>query len=446
MIIVDEAHRGYILDREMGEDELLYRDQDDYISKYRTVLDYFEAVKVGLTAIPALHTTEIFGKPVYTYSYRRAVIDGYLIDHDAPHNIITKLRKEGITYQKGEKVAIYDPVTGEIINSAELEDELRFDVEQFNRQVITEDFNRTVLMEIAKDINPEGDGKTLIYAVNDSHADLIVKILKEIYEPYGVVNDAIMKITGSVGGGNKKKVSEAIKRFKNERYPNIVVTVDLLTTGIDVPKINTLVFMRRVKSRILFEQMLGRAARPCPEIGKTHFEIYDPVGVYELLQDVSTMKPVVANPKTTFDDLLKGLETLTTEAHIQNQIDLLLAKLQRRKRSLSGKAVEHYKDLSSGYEPTEYIQKIKSLSLDEAKRMLLGHRELFDILDEGGMRQGRIVVIADKPDELISHTRGYGKGLKPEDYLEEFRNFITNNINKIAALKVVNGLDFIWGC
>ena len=123
-----------------------------------------------------------------------------------------------------------------------------------------------------------GEGKTLIYAVNDTHADLIVKILKEIFEPCGVDNDAIMKITGSVGGGNKKKVLEAIKRFKNEKLPNIVVTVDLLTTGIDIPKICNLVFIRRVKSRILYEQMIGRATRLCEEINKTHFKIYDCVG------------------------------------------------------------------------------------------------------------------------------------------------------------------------
>lgn len=437
LIVVDEAHRGYILDREMGEDELLYRNQDDYISKYRTALEYFEAVKVALTATPALHTTEIFGKPVYNYSYRKAVIEGYLVDHDAPHDIVTKLRKEGINYRKGERVAIYDPVTGEITNSDELEDELKFDVDQFNRQVITEDFNRTVLAEIAKDLNPEGDGKTLIYAVDDSHADLIVKILKEIYEPFGVDNDAIMKITGSVGGGNKKKVLEAIKRFKNEKYPNIAVTVDLLTTGIDVPEITALVFMRRVKSRILFEQMLGRATRLCPEIGKTHFEIYDPVGVYESLEDVNTMKPVVADAKTTFANLLKGLETLPSEAQTQNQIDLIVAKLQRKKRSLRAKAIEHFSDLSGGYDPTEFIKKIKSLPLGEAKQLLLSKGKLFKILDEGGPNPGRAVVISDKPDELLSRTRGYGKGLKPKDYLEEFRAFITNNINNIAALKVV---------
>lgn len=437
LIIVDEAHRGYILDKEMGEDELLYRNQDDYISKYRTVIEYFDAVKIALTATPALHTTEIFGKPVFNYSYRKAVIEGYLVDHNAPHNIMTKLSQEGIHYQKGETVVIYDPVTGEITNSDELEDELDFDIEQFNRQVITESFNRTVLAEIAKDLNPEGDGKTLIYAVDDSHADLIVKILKEIYEPYSVDNDAIMKITGSVGGGNKKKVLEAIKRFKNEKYPNIAVTVDLLTTGIDVPEITALVFMRRVKSRILFEQMLGRATRLCPEIGKTHFEIYDPVGVYESLEDVNTMKPVVANPNTTFEDLLNGLEILTSEAQTQNQIDLIVAKLQRKKRSLKATAIEHFRDLSGGYDPTEFIKKIRSLPVSEAKKLLVSNRKLFKILDEGGANLGRAVVISEKEDELISHTRGYGKGLKPEDYLDEFKTFITNNINNIAALKLV---------
>ncbi|RCX12753.1 type I restriction enzyme R subunit [Anaerobacterium chartisolvens] len=437
LVIIDEAHRGYILDKEMGEDELLYRNQDDYVSKYRTVIEYFDSSKIALTATPALHTSEIFGKPVFNYSYRKAVIEGYLVDHDAPHNIITKLSKEGINYEKGEIVVIYDPVTGEITNSDELEDELKFDVEKFNRQVITENFNRTVFEEIAKDLNPDGEGKTLIYAVDDTHADLIVKILKEIFEPYGVDNDAVMKITGSVGGGNKKKVSEAIKKFKNEKYPNIAVTVDLLTTGIDVPEITTLIFMRRVKSRILFEQMMGRATRLCPEIGKTHFEIYDPVGVYESLEDVNTMKPVVANPTISFGELLRGLETLSTEDQTQNQIDLIIAKLQRKKRKLSEKSIAHFIDLSGGYNPTQFIEKLKTMSVSKAKELLIKNRKLFEMLNEGCINSWRTVVISDKEDELISHTRGYGKGLKPEDYLDGFKAFVANNINNIAALKLV---------
>ncbi len=457
LIVVDEAHRGYILDKEMSETEMLYRNQDDYISKYRTVIEYFDAVKVALTATPALHTTEIFGKPVFNYSYREAVIDGYLVDHDAPHNIKTKLRVEGINYQKGEQLAIYDPVTGEVMNSADLEDDMKFEIDSFNREVITEPFNRTVLNEIAWDLNPDGKGKTLIYAVDDNHADLIVKILKEIYSEGGVDNDAVMKITGSVAGGNKKKISEAIKRFKNESNPKVVVTVDLLTTGIDVPEIVNLVFMRRIKSRILFEQMLGRATRLCPSIGKTNFEIYDPVGVYESLQDVSNMKPVVTNPSTTFEDLLRGLSVAKTDDEKAYLIDTIVAKLQRKRSIVSEKALEQFIYLTGGQDIDSFAKSIRNNNVKRSADVLetvgvplvsstemsslvddiIKNKEAFLVLDRDKVQHKRPVIIDNHPDEVIERTRGYGEGQKPEDYLESFKEFISTNLNTIAALKTV---------
>ena len=440
LIIVDEAHRGYILDKEMGEDELLYRDQTDYRSKYRAVIEYFDAVKIALTATPALQTTEIFGEPVFKYTYREAVIEGYLVDHDAPHSLKTKLGSEGIHYKKGDTVTTYDPVTGEITNSELLNDELDFDIDAFNRQVIVESFNRAVLEEISRDIDPEvpkEQGKTLIYAVDDQHADMIVSILKEIYSKTGVDNDAIMKITGSVGNGNKKKVLEAIKRFKNEDYPSIAVTVDLLTTGIDVPEITTLVFMRRVRSRILFEQMLGRATRLCPEIHKTHFEIYDPVGVYDSLEPVNTMKPVVADPSTTFEQLIDGLEVADTKEETRNKINQIIVGLWRKKHKMSDEMSAHFTNLSGGLEPTEYIEKLENESEDAAKNRILEDRQLFKMLQEIKSNGKRPVVISDKEDILTGHTRGYGDKDRPEDYLDAFSEYIKTNMNDIAALKIV---------
>ena len=440
LVIIDEAHRGYILDKAMAEEELLYRDQLDYQSKYRNVVEYFDAVRIALTATPALQTTQIFGQPVFKYTYREAVIEGYLVDHDAPHMLITKLGKEGIHYNAGDTVAVYDPVTGEIVNSELLDDELDFDIENFNRQVVTENFNRTVLKEIAHDINPENsmeEGKTLIYAVDDQHADMIVSILKDIYAEVGVDNDAIMKITGSVGGGNKKKIQEAISRFKNEQYPSVVVTVDLLTTGIDVPKITTLVFMRRVKSRILFEQMLGRATRLCPEIHKTHFEIYDPVGVYDSLEDVNTMKPVVANPSTTFAQLLEGLEAMDDDKQIQYQISQIVAKMQRRKRIMSGKAMEHFIDLAGGKDPSQVIFDIEKLSPQDAKERVAHYANAIRMMQEVKANGKNLVVISNAEDKLLSHERGYGSGERPEDYLDSFAKYVKNNINTVAALNIV---------
>lgn len=440
LIVIDEAHRGYLLDKEMGEDELLYRDQLDYQSKYRMVIEYFDAVKIALTATPALHTTQIFGKPVFKYTYREAVIEGYLVDYDAPHKIKTQFNTEGIKYNKGETLALYDPVTHEITNSEVLQDEMNFDVEKFNKQIITPSFNRTVLEEIARDIDPEDvmQGKTLIYAVDDEHADLIVKILKEIYTNYGIDNDAIMKITGSVAGGNKRKVQEAIKRFKNERFPSIAVTVDLLTTGIDVPEITTLVFMRRVKSRILFEQMLGRATRLCPKINKTHLEIYDPVGVYDSLEEVNTMQPVSADPKTTFAQLLDGLEVLEDEAHIKNAVAQIIAKLQRVKRRLTKEEVNEFKDLAAGLTVEGFIQKIESLPAAEARNTLLMEASLLEMLDDKHGHGGYTKVISDKQDKFLIRERGFGKNeQRPEDYLEAFEDFVKNNVNEIAALNII---------
>ena len=440
LIVIDEAHRGYLLDKEMGEDELLYRDQLDYQSKYRMVIEYFDAVKIALTATPALHTTQIFGKPVFKYTYREAVIEGYLVDYDAPHKIKTQFNTEGIKYNKGETLALYDPVTHEITNSEVLQDEMNFDVEKFNKQIITPSFNRTVLEEIARDIDPEDvmQGKTLIYAVDDEHADLIVKILKEIYTNYGIDNDAIMKITGSVADGNKRKVQEAIKRFKNERFPSIAVTVDLLTTGIDVPEITTLVFMRRVKSRILFEQMLGRATRLCPKINKTHFEIYDPVGVYDSLEEVNTMQPVSADPKTTFAQLLDGLEVLEDEAHIKNAVAQIIAKLQRVKRRLTKEEVNEFKDLAAGLTVEGFIQKIESLPAAEARNTLLMEASLLEMLDDKHGHGGYTKVISDKQDKFLIRERGFGKNeQRPEDYIEAFEDFVKNNVNEIAALNII---------
>ena len=441
LIIIDEAHRGYILDKEMDDAELLYRDQRDYQSKYRSVVEYFDAVKIALTATPALHTTEIFGQPVFKYTYREAVIEGYLVDHDAPHRYETKLSTCGIHYTPGQTVTIFDPVTGEITNSEMLEDELNFDVEQFNRQVITRSFNETVLAEIARSIDPENpkeSGKTLIYAVNDDHADMIVDILKNIYAEYNVDGNAIMKITGKAGGGDPKKIQEAIKRFKNEDYPSVAVTVDLLTTGIDVPEINTLVFMRRIKSRILFEQMLGRATRLCPKIKKTHFEIHDPVGVYDSLEDVNTMKPVVANPTATFEQLLTGLEVLDDEKQVENQINQIIAKLQRKKRNLDAATLEHFASMTGGMTPEQFISDIKNRNADDARNRLLAHKSLFALLQAQKPNGGRPVVISDHEDELLSHTRGFGKDdQRPEDYLDAFSSFVSSNMNEIAALKII---------
>lgn len=426
-IVVDECHRGYLLDKEMSEAEVEFRSQDDYISKYRRVLDHFDAVKIGLTATPALHTTEIFGKPVYKYSYREAVLDGYLIDHDPALHIATELNQSGIVYKVGEQVPVYNPAT-ETLDLFNTPDELTFEVGEFNKKVITENFNRVVCQALAEYISPYGPEKTLVFCATDLHADMVVRLLKEAFqEKHGDVDDdAVIKITGKAD-----KPLQRIRHFRNEKNPVVAVTVDLLTTGIDVPAISNLVFLRRVNSRILYEQMLGRATRRCDEIGKDVFRIFDAVGLYEKLESVNSMKPVVQNPNIGFEQLIREI-TQHTESRIATQArEQLLAKWQRKKHHLT--EVQQNAIKQTGFDPEDVAHFLKEVSITDLAAWLAKHPDLGELLDKKRELPHNPVVVSGHEDTLISIDPHYGK---PEDYLERFAAFIKEQSNELPALMV----------
>jgi type I restriction enzyme R subunit len=431
-IIVDECHRGYLLDRELSETELTFRSYEDYISKYRRVLDYFDAVKIGLTATPALHTTEIFGPPIYTYSYREAVIDGYLIDHDPPIKIVTNLSKKGIVWKKGEDVAVLKNAASEI-ELFKAPDEIKIEIEEFNRKVITRPFNRVVCEYLAKELDPASQQKTLIFCANDSHADLVVALLKTAFKKvYGTVDDdAVIKITGAAD-----KPLQLIRRFKNERNPNVAVTVDLLTTGVDVPQICNLVFLRRVNSRILFDQMLGRATRLCDEIGKETFRIFDAVRIYEALERLTAMKPVVIDPAISFTQLIAELTHVSSEETQAVVRDQLIAKLQRKKRHFGEKALRDF-ETTAGMAPDAFVKKLREMPIAEVAAWFTENSDLGEILDRKGEGPPNPVLVSEHKDELLFTGPGYGKATKPEDYLAEFKTFIESKTNDIPALITV---------
>ncbi len=456
-IIVDEAHRGYTLDQEMTEGEILHRDTSQYLSSYRRVLDYFDAVKIGLTATPAKHTTEIFGKPVYTYSYREAVADDWLIDHEPPIRYQTLLNTKGIHFDKGATVSVINTQTNDI-EFAELEDEVNYEVESFNRTVITEGFNKVICEQLAKELDPLGDEKTMIFCATDLHADMVKRLLdeafKEIYN--GSYNEAaVRKITGK-----SDKVDQLIRNFKNERYPNIAITVDLLTTGIDVLKICHIVFLRRVKSRILYEQMIGRATRRCDEIGKTVFKIYDPVDIYAALQDVSTMKPLVRDPNITLEQLVNELsnpeilERSLNTSGVQtgtSHADDVLAELSQKVMRVMRKATKFAENKPAlqqkldeleglwGVAPAKLHQHLHDIGPKQAVNFIQRIGGLINHVNEIKLILGseRMPLIYEGRDEFLGRDQSFGVNEKPADYLESFNDFIKNNINQSAALAVV---------
>lgn len=475
-IIVDECHRGYLLDREATDAELSFRNENDYRSKYKAVLDRFDAVRIGLTATPALHTTDIFGPPVFRYSLYEAVVDGWLVDHGPPQQVLTQLRDSGIHWQAGDTVPMFDRVAGTLTDH-ELPDDLGFEVEQFNRQVITRPFNAAVAEGLAEQIDPALPGKTLVFAATDQHADILAdEIRTAMRARYGALEEAaVEKITGSVD-----RPSQRIRAFKNERLPSIVVTVDLLTTGIDVPEIVNLVFVRRVSSRILYEQMIGRATRLCAEIGKTAFRIFDAVGLYRDMQAVSAVKPVVANPNIRFGQLLEELtETLgmapptpepppataggmaeevegfdsgpppdaDSDPEAQHRaekarylLDQIIAKMQRRRRRYEGEdaRAERFSHLAGGLSPTELVDRLRHATPAAAAQMLSGLTPLVDWLDRAGEMGPVRLPVSDHADTYLGMAQGYGPGFtRPEDYLSAFENFLKKQINAIPALTVI---------
>lgn len=450
-IIVDESHRGYTLDREMTEGEQELRGFEDYISTYRRVLDHFDAVKIGLTATPAQHTREIFGPPVFVYSYPEAVADGFLVDHEPPVRIVTQLAKHGIKFDKGAEIQTL--LRGGEIQLSLLPDEMEFEISSFNRAVITDGFNRAVAGELAQHLDPTGDAKTIIFCVDDDHAERLVPILKAaLEEAWGPLDDDVVKkITGATD-----RPLDAIRRFKNEAQPKIAITVDLLSTGVDIPQVSNIVFLRRIRSRILYEQMLGRATRLCPEIGKEVFRIYDAVGLYDVLSEVSDMKPLVKDVTRTAKELVTELldpRSIKAAGHepgrshaeevlreIVERLRRVVRRVGKQRRSEETQSTVDSLEAILGCPLSKLPDALHNAGTAGTIQLLTDKPELGILLDRlaSTAGPGKTAVIAPHADAVIAVEHGYGEGnTRPEDYLAAFQKYVEQNQNQIAALAVV---------
>ena len=354
------------------------------------------------------------------------------MDHNAPHVIKTKLLEEGIHLKKGDHANVYN-YDKQTLEQVELPDDLDFDVDSFNRKVVNESFNRIVCQELVKQLDPTDRdlGKTLIFATRDDHADMIVRLLKEEFAKSGrpVGANVIMKITGQ-----DRHREDHIREFKNEEFPNIVVTVDLLTTGIDVPSIANLVFLRRVKSRILFEQMLGRATRKYEGIDA--FNIYDAVGQFESMAKYTDMGQVVKEKYVhrSIMDMYKMIEKSEDEDDYREYRTQLVAKVQRKLQRMDDKQKEKLTKAGQFEEDlTAWTRKLENMPKEE----LLNTKNKLELIEEFRLKENK-TVISNEEDKLISSEQVFGDKLEePDDYLESFNAFIKNNVNEVASLQLL---------
>ncbi len=208
-----------------------------------------------------------------------------------------------------------------------------------------------------------------------------------------------------------------------------------------MPEIVNLVFIRRVGSRLLYEQMLGRATRLCPDLfgpgqDKEVFHIFDAVDIYAALEDFNTMKPVVKDVQLTFSKVLDQLAAATDAASKRSLLDELVALFQRRRHKLQ-RNDDEIKHLC-GQTTLELIATIREGSPADVISMFKKIPGLSLVLDElTTTSTPPSVPISEHPDALELKERGYGKATRPTDYLDGFGRWLKENMNLVPALIVV---------
>jgi type I restriction enzyme R subunit len=251
LVVVDECHRSGFGD-------------------WFGVLEHFaSAYQLGLTATPReieqskrpltdqekrRDTYEYFGEPVYIYSLKQAIEDGYLVPYLLEERL-TNLDEFGYTAPDGTE----------------------YDTSDFERVVRLPDRTRAIAEDLWEQLCQNGlqNEKTIIFCVDDTHAALMALEMRRVASD----NDYAARITRSERHSHQlERNFGAIGRSK----PRVAVTVDLLTTGFDAPDVKNIVFARPLRSAILYKQMKGRGTRLCEDIDKRFFTIWDYVGASQL--------------------------------------------------------------------------------------------------------------------------------------------------------------------
>jgi type I restriction enzyme R subunit len=434
LVIADECHRGYT-SSEAG--------------LWRKTLDHFDAIQVGLTATPAAHTTSYFKDIVYRYEYERAVREGHLVDYDVVA-VRSNVRINGIFLKEGEQVAVVNPESGAQQLDL-LEDERQFDSTKIEREITSPDSNKKILEEVKKwaEEHEKHYGrfpKTLIFAANDlphtSHADQLVEIGRDVF---GRGDSFVQKITGRVD-----RPLQWIRQFRNRPAPSIVVTVDLLTTGVDIPDLEGIVFLRPVKSRILFEQMLGRGTRKGFQFpDKSHFVVFDCFDG-TLLEYFKTATAITAEPpERETRTIVEIIEDVWNNRDREYNIRRLVKRLQRIDKEMSGEGREQFAIYIPEGDMARYASDLpRKLRADFTGSMALLRDKNFQELLVSYLRRQRTFLVAYDTEDIVTSAwlvRGAdGKEYKPDDYLSVFAKFVRENPAQVEAIRILLNRPRDW--
>jgi type I restriction enzyme R subunit len=321
VVVIDEVHRSiYTL--------------------WRQVVEYFDAFLVGLTATPSKQTLGFFNKNlVMEYDHARAVADGVNVDFEV-YNIRTKITAQGATVEAHPDTMLgYRDRQTRALRWETPDEDVTYDPNELDRRVVAKDQIRTIIRtfrdRLPVDIFPgrKEVPKTLIFAKDDSHAEDIVEIVRD---EFGRGNAFCQKITYKVTSANPR---DLIQAFRNQYEPRIAVTVDMVATGTDIKPIEIVMFMRAVKSRVLFEQMKGRGVRIIDPndlravsgedaVAKTHFVIVDCVGMTET--ELADTQPLERKRTVSLKALLEHVAMGGTDPDALSSLASRLSRLSKQ--------------------------------------------------------------------------------------------------------------------
>jgi type I restriction enzyme R subunit len=445
VVIVDECHRSIF-------------------GLWRQVLDYFDAFTIGLTATPNKQALGFFHQNlVMEYGHEEAVADQVNVDFDV-YRIRSAITEHGSTVDAGLVTGFRDRATREV-RWEKLDEEVSYGSEALDRAVVAEDQIRTVIETFRKRLFTEifpgrtDVPKTLIFAKDDSHADDILRIVRE---EFGKGDEFAVKITYKTTG---RKPDELLRSFRNTYNPRIAVTVDMIATGTDIRPLECVFFMRAVKSRTFFEQMKGRGVRVIdagdlrlvtPDAAaKDRFVIVDAVGVTE--SDLSETVPLDRKPTVPLEKLFKRIsygnrdpEVLSTIAGRMARLDRRLTKQDREElEALAGTSLkEIVLGLVEALDPdrpaevagpganAEEIVEARKQLLDEAIAPLAHNPELRQRIVD--IRRSYEQLIDEvSADELVSAGYSVDATERARATIDSFRQFIEEHRDEITALQIL---------
>jgi type I restriction enzyme R subunit len=446
LVIVDECHRS------------IY-------GLWRGVIEYFDAHVVGLTATPTKQTLGFFQQNLVSeYTFPQSVADKVNVDFEV-YRIKTKISEDGGLIEAKTVVPVMDKRSREQ-RLLQLDEDLSYEASQLNRYVVSKSQIRTILEtyrdKLFSEIFPGRRvvPKTLIFAIDDNHAEEIVTQVKEVF---GKGNDFAAKITY-----NSKDPKKLLQDFRNSPTLRIAVTVDMIATGTDVRAIECVFFMRDVRSGTYFEQMKGRGARSMDDASftsltpdathKERFVIVDAVGVTE--HDFVDAAPLERTKSVSLEKLLEKAATFTITADETASLASRLARLSRELTpdenaeltALAGTPLQEItQQLVKIADPDTLVDILENAPLDQegkkdTKKAIADFIELIitPIASNPQLRQRILEIRAShdlifdegNKDELLD-ARGVVDISKAKSLVESWIKYIEDNKNEITAIQML---------